>query len=150
MDPRISTLESDVAAVRASVEAVHSNYATNLQLAEVQANLKLEIVRNSEQLDHKIDTVAAAMNARVDSISAAMKLEYNKANADMSMEFNKANADMRMEFNKANADMRMEFSKAHAELRVDVRNWVLATVVGLFVAFGGMAYMMYNIATRAV
>jgi hypothetical protein len=117
MDPRISTLESDVAAARASVEAIQSNYATNLQLAEVQAYLKLEIVRNRERLDHKID-----------AMSGAMKLEYTQSNADMKMEFNKSNA----------------------ELRVAVRNWVLATVVGLFVAFGGMAYMMYNIATRAV
>lgn len=139
MDPRISTLESDVAAARASVEAIQSNYATNLQLAEVQADLKLEIVRNSERLDHKIDAV-----------SGAMKLEYTQANADMKMEFNKSNADMQEEFRKSNADMRAEFNKSNAELRVDVRNWVLATVVGLFVAFGGMAYMMYNIATRAV
>lgn len=27
---------------------------------------------------------------------------------------------------------------------------ILSTVVGLFVAFGGMAYMMYNIASRSV
>jgi len=127
MDTRISTLESDVAAVRASVEAVQSNYATNLQLAEVQADLKLEIVRNSQQLDHKIDTVAAAMNNKVDMVSA----------------------DMRSAFNKANADLRLEFIEANAELRVEVRNWVLATVVALFVAFGGMSYMMYNVATRA-
>lgn len=106
MDPRISTLESDVAAARASVEAIQSNYATNLQLASVQYDLKLEIVRNTERLDHKIDMVSA--------------------------------------------DLKSEFNKANAELRVDVRNWVLATVVGLFVAFGGMAYMMVNIATRTV
>ncbi|MES2325175.1 MAG: hypothetical protein V4633_23210 [Pseudomonadota bacterium] len=127
MDTRISTLESDVAAIRASVEAVQSNYASNLQLAEVQADLRLEIVRNSQQLDHKIDTVAAALNNKADALAMATN---NKV-------------DM------VAADLKLEFTKANAELRVEVRNWVLATVVALFGAFGGMSYMMYNIATRA-
>ena len=43
MDPRVSTLESDVAAVRANVEAVHANYATKDMLREVQSQLYLKI-----------------------------------------------------------------------------------------------------------
>jgi hypothetical protein len=92
MDLRISTVESDVASVRASVEAIHSNYATNIALVEAENRLHLEIIQSRNELDRKIDNVAA--------------------------------------------DLKLEFHK----VANDTRNWMLATAIGLFVAFGGMFF----------
>ena len=43
MDARISTLESDVAAIRANVETVHATYATNVMLVAAEGRLELKI-----------------------------------------------------------------------------------------------------------
>lgn len=92
LDPRISTVESDIASVRASVEAIHSNYATTIALVEAENRLHLEIVQSRNELDRKVDQVAA--------------------------------------------DLKLEFHK----VANDTRNWMMATAVGLFVAFCGMFF----------
>jgi hypothetical protein len=97
MDPRTSTLESDVAAVHAKIEAIHSNYATSVALLGTEGRLDLKIEASKNELNLKIE----------------------RTKNELSRDFNK--------------------------LSVDVRNWVLGTVVGLFVAFGGMVATMYNL-----
>ena len=79
MDPRVSTLESDVAVMRA-------NYGAHIALAE--ARLRFDIVSCKIELDRKFDKVAAEQ-----------KLEVQKIAGDM-------------------------------------RNWLLATVIGLVAGFG--------------
>ncbi len=90
MDSRISTLESDVAAMRANVETIHSNYATNLAVHEAETRLRLEILMAKAELEGRIERVRN---------------------------------DLKFEFNKVSGDM---------------RNWLLATSIGLVVGFGGL------------
>ena len=97
MDSRISTLESDVAAVRANVETMHSNYATNVALIETEARLRLEVL----------------------SLKTDMMLKIERTAADQKLEFQKIASDM--------------------------RNWLFATVIGLFVGFGGLFVGMARI-----
>jgi outer membrane protein TolC len=75
MDPRVSTVESDIAAVRATLEAMRANYATNVSLAETEGRLRLEIVK----VDKKIELVAADQRHHVDLVAADLKVEFHKA-----------------------------------------------------------------------
>jgi hypothetical protein len=59
MDPRISTVESDIAGVRASVEAMQASTATNLALVEAENRLQAQIVKTRYDLERKIDQAAA-------------------------------------------------------------------------------------------
>lgn len=90
MDPRISTLESDVAAMRANVETMHSNYATNLAVHEAETRLRLEIISAKADLEGKIERVKN--------------------------------------------DLKFEFQNVAGEMR----NWLMGTVIGLFIGFGGL------------
>jgi hypothetical protein len=69
MDPRVSTVESDIAAVRATLEAIRANYATNVSLAETEGKLRLEIVK----VDKKIDLVAADLKVEFHKAVGAMR-----------------------------------------------------------------------------
>ncbi len=68
MDPRISTVESDVAAVRVNLEAIRLNYATSVGLTELEGRVLLEILK----VDKKIDVIATEL-----------KVEFQKAVGDM-------------------------------------------------------------------
>ena len=104
MDPRVSTIESDVAAMRANVETIHSNYATNIALIEAESRLRLEIVSSKGDLNLQM----RELDQKIDRVAAEQKLEFQKVTSDM-------------------------------------RNWLLATVIGMFVGFGGLFLGMARI-----
>ncbi|MES2318711.1 MAG: hypothetical protein V4631_14625 [Pseudomonadota bacterium] len=112
MDPRISTLESDVAAMRAFVETIHSNYATNIALVETEARLRLEIVSAKNELNLKFVEQITALDYKIEKIAAEQRLEFQKIVAEQKLEFQNVASEM--------------------------RNWLVATIIGLFVGFGGL------------
>lgn len=123
MDPRTSTLESDVAAVHAKIEAIHANYATAQAMAGAEGQLELKIEASKNELNLKIEVCKNDLNLKLHEAKDELELKIERTKNELGHEF------------------RTEFTK----LRVDVRNWVLGTVIGLFVAFGGMLATMYNV-----
>ena len=97
MDPRVSTIESDVASVRAQVETIHSNYATNIALLEAEARLHMEIVSVKNELNVQLIN----LDRKIDQVALQQTLEFQRIAGDM-------------------------------------RNWLLGTVIGLFIGFGGL------------
>lgn len=118
MDPRTSTLESDVAAVHAKIEAIHSSYATSQALVGAEGRLELKVESSKNELNLKIEGAKNELNLKINETRDDLELKIERAKNEVTLEFNK--------------------------LSVDVRNWVLGTVIGLFVAFGGMVATMYN------
>ena len=97
MDPRVSTIESDVAAMRAQVETIYTNYATNAAQIEAASRLDLAIVATKNELQMQI----VGLDRKIDRVIAEQTLEFQKVAAEM-------------------------------------RNWLMGTVIGLFIGFGGL------------
>ena len=119
MDPRVSTVESDIAAVRATVEAIRVNYATNVALAETEGNLRLEIAK----VDNKIDLVAADLRHQLEQVAREVSHKVDQAALEFSARVNQSNADLKVEFHKAVGDMRAS---------------MLTTAIALFTIYGAM------------
>lgn len=119
MDPRVSTVESDIAAVRATVEAIRINYATNVGLAETEGRLRLEIAK----LDKKIDMVAADQTHQIALVAAEFSHKADQAAADYTHKVDQVAADLKVEFHKAVGDMRVS---------------ILTTAIALFTIYGAM------------
>lgn len=114
MDPRISTVESDVASVRASVEAMHSNYATNIALVEAEGRLQLEIVSTKNDLGLQIKDAHDSLNIKIIESRNELHRRIDQVAAELKLEFNKVAGD--------------------------TRNWMLATAIGIFVTLGGLLF----------
>ena len=170
MDTRISTLESDVAAVRAKVEVIHSNYATNDALLEAKNELNLKIVESHNSLDRKIDRVAAEQDGKRETIASALslKMETIAAAQNLKMESLAAAQNLKTDTAVSELHLRMEqLSNEHnvqiialdrkidklgsdlcsemAQKSISLRNWFLVTVLSLFVGLGAAANLMYNV-----
>ncbi|MDL5036816.1 hypothetical protein QRD40_10705 [Comamonas sp. Y6] len=99
------------------------------------------------------------MEARVTALEEAVKNLPTKADLDELRHSAKADASsLRTDFEKLRADMakttgelRTDMAKGFGELRadmhknsVDIQRWMIATVIGLFLGFGGLFLAMSN------
>ena len=118
MDARISTLESDVAAIRANVEAVLPTYATNHLLVAAEGRLELTIEQSKNELQLNIDQAKYELD---------LKIERAKNELDLKMEH-------------LASELRLDLKSLSAKLR----SWFLGTAITMFVAFGSITVAMYN------
>lgn len=133
MDPRISTLESDVATIRGNVEVIRADYVVkadvlasehrlDLKIDHVQHELETQIADTENRLQRKLDAVEYRLGQRIDILQVRF--------------------DTILPTLATKADF--------LQLSVSVRNWVLATVLALFLSFGTMVVTMYNLMKPAV
>lgn len=123
MDPRISTVESDVAAIRASVEFIQTSYATKNDLIAVEHRVDLKIESSKNELSRQIDASKNDLERKLDAHRNELDLKIVQLRNHLTIEFHK--------------------------LSVELRNWVLGTVIALLVVFGGLTATIFNIGKSA-
>jgi len=89
----------------------------------------------------------AGLRADFDKLRADM----NKTSGEARSELGKGVGDVRTELAKGMGDVRTELAKNFGEVRadlhknsVDIQRWMIATVIGLFLGFGGLFLAMSN------
>ncbi len=144
MDSGVSTLESDVAAMRGHIEVIHSNYATNDALLSAKNDLQLKIIESHDSLDRKIDRVAAEQGPKMQAIANAGDMKLDALNFSLE-ELANANASklaqLELKLVTSIGELRSEMDKQAIRLR----NWFLATALSLFVGFGALVNAMFNV-----
>lgn len=97
-----------------------------------------EAVKN---LPTKADFAELRLSAQVDA--SILRTDFEKSRADTT----KATGDIRAEFEKLRGDVAKGFGDIRADMHknsVDIQRWMIATVIGLFLGFGGLFLAMSN------
>ena len=97
-----------------------------------------EAVKN---LPNKADFAELRLSAQTDASN--QRADSEKFRADSV----KANGDLRGEFEKLRGDVGKGFAELRADMHknsVDIQRWMIATVIGLFLGFGGLFLAMSN------
>ena len=107
---------------------------------DMEARVKAleEAVKN---LPTKADFAELRLSAQTDASN--QRADSEKFRADSV----KANGDLRGEFEKLRGDVGKGFAELRADMHknsVDIQRWMIATVIGLFLGFGGLFLAMSN------
>ena len=97
-----------------------------------------EAVKN---LPTKADFAELRLSAQTDASS--QRADSEKFRADSI----KAHGDLRSEFEKLRGDVGKGFAELRSDMHknsVDIQRWMIATVIGLFLGFGGLFLAMSN------
>lgn len=170
MDARISTLDSDVAAIRASVETIRLAYASKADLVGTEGRLELKIEQSKNELNLKLEISKNALDAKINQVKADLEAKIASGLSELGKRFEQAHYEngqrfdqmqyengqrfeqMQRENGQRFAAMDYKFDALAAELRVEMKHnnaelkaWFLATAVSMFVAFGAMAVAVLKI-----
>lgn len=94
-----------------------------------------------KSLPTKADLDQLRLSSQVDA--SALRADFEKSRAESI----KANGELRGEFEKLRGDVFKGFADLRSDLHknaVDIQRWMIATVIGLFLGFGGLFLAMSN------
>lgn len=155
MEQRVARWEVDVSAIKVDVAIILSNYATK---NDVQA-LRTEMTAQDGSVRAEIGALHNEMTAEFASVRA----EIAGLRKEMTAEF----ASVRAEIAGLRNEMTAEFGSVRTEIEsvrtqvqslrivilesaVATQRWMLATIIGLFIGFGGLALGMGNFLKSAI
>ncbi|MDP3672489.1 MAG: hypothetical protein Q8R69_22715 [Telluria sp.] len=146
MDPRISTLESDVATIRANVEVIRADYVVKADVLASEHRLDLKIDRVQHELDTKIDRVKYELETKIDGVQHGLETQIADTENRLQRKLDAVEYQVRFDTILPTLATKADF----LQLSVSVRNWVLGTVLALFLSFGTMVVTMYKLMKPAI
>jgi hypothetical protein len=158
MDSRTSTLETDVAETRARLEAMQTNYATCVALMAVEGRLELKIESSAHALARQFDARCSELAVQGESSTHALARQFDARCHELALqgESVKNGLDLKIEMTRQCLSHQIDVTKYDLEKKIDglalqtsrdyvaVRNWLLGTVISMFVGFGGLGATMYR------
>jgi len=155
MDPRISTLESDVATTRANVEVIRADYVVKADVLASEHRLDLKIDHVQHELDTKINRVKYELETKIDGVQHGLETHIADTENRLQRKLDAVEYRLgqRIDILQVRFDTILPTLATKADflqLSVSVRNWVLGTVLALFLSFGTMVVTMYNLMKPAI
>lgn len=121
MEDRVAKLEADVSAIKIDVATILSNYATKSDVQGLRAEMKAEF-----------GALRTEVAAEIGALRTEAAAEFGVLRTGIAAEFGSVRVEIE--------SLRTTIFKSAAA----TQKWMLATVIGLFIGFGGLVLGMSN------
>jgi ribosomal protein L29 len=130
-----------------ALEAVLPTLASKADIADLRGELKTDISELRGELKSDISELRGELKTDISELRGELKTEIGELRGELKTEI----GELRGELKTGLAELRGELSSGLANMRTsgadnrsNIDRWMMATVIGLFIGFGGLFLAMNN------